>query len=151
MKPSFLFAALLLGLAAMLPAQASHQSHDIKPAAATEAPAERWATDAALREGMGRIRDSVASLQHYEHGHASPEQAVALATSIEQDIRFLIANCKLEPAADAALHAIIARLAQAAQAFKADPRDLGTIQSMRDALRDYAQQFDDPGLDQGRR
>ena len=79
----------------------------------------------------------------------APDQAVALATLVDQDIQFLVANCELEPAADAALHLIIAKLSAAAQAVKADPADRSRIPSMRDALRDYGRQFDDPGVNKG--
>lgn len=140
--------------AAGSPAFAQEHAHHAPPATvpptiAQDAPAQRWLADAPLREGMGRIGRTVATFQHYEHGHMDPGQAVALATLVEQDIQFLVANCKLEPAADAALHAIIARLSLAAQAVKADPGDRSTIPSMREALRDYQRQFDDPGFNQG--
>jgi hypothetical protein len=119
------------------------------PATAQGAPAQRWLTDAPLREGMGRIGRTVATFQHYEHGHMNPGQAMALATLVERDILFLVANCKLDPAADAALHAIIARLSLAVQAVKADPGDRGAIPPMHEALRDYGRQFDDPGFNKG--
>lgn len=144
-----LLLSIVLLCAAGSPVSAQEHAHHMSPATiARDAPAQRWLADAALREGMGRIGRTVATFQHYEHGHMGPKQAVALATLVEQDIQFLVANCKLEPAADAALHAIIAKLAQAAQAVKADPGDSSTIPSMREALRDYQRQFDDPGFNQ---
>lgn len=142
---------LVLLCAAGSPAIAQEHAHHTpsavaQDAVAQDAPAQRWRADAPLREGMGRIGRAVATFQHYEHGHMDPAQAVALATLVEQDIQFLVANCKLEPAADAALHVIIAKLSLAAQAVKADPGDRSTIPSMREALRDYERQFDDPGF-----
>lgn len=114
--------------------------------AAKPAPANGWATDAPLREGMGRIRLSVEALGHYEQGHMGAEQAVEMAANVEKDVNFLIANCKLDPDADAALHAIIARLLKGAHALKADPADLAAIAPMREAMAEYAATFDDPAF-----
>ena len=141
---------LLLALA--VPAAAQDHAHhsadavDAVDAAAAPAPAQRWKTDAPLREGMGRIRGAVEGLQHYERGHMGPEQATELANGIARDVNFIVANCKLEPSADAALHPIIGALMKGALALKAKPADLAAIPPMRSALQDYARQFDDPGF-----
>ncbi len=138
--------------AAGSPAFAQDHAHHMPQAAvARDAPAQRWLADAPLREGMGRIGRTVATFEHHEHEHMNPGQAVALVDLLEQDVQFLIANCKLEPEADMALHMIIAKLSLAAQAVKADPDDRSTIPAMREALRDYERQFDDPGFNQGAR
>lgn len=133
---------LLAGLTA-LPARAQHSHQHPAPAAAQTAPAQRWATDAPLRTGMAKIRTAVDALQHYERGHMGPEQAVESATQIQQHIAYLVANCKLQPQADAALHVIIAELGASAQALKDDPSDLSAIPPMRQALQHYPRQFDD--------
>ena len=108
-------------------------------------PGQRWATDAPLRKGMTEIRTAVDALRHFEHGHIGPEQAATLATRIEGQVAYLVANCTLEPQADAALHAIIAKLLQGAAALKADPDDRTAVATLRRALQDYPRQFDDPG------
>ena len=157
MKSALLFAALPLLLAfAPQPVLAvdTHQDHAAAqdshhaaaPTAAKPAPAKGWATDAPLRAGMGRIRQAVDALGHYERGHMGAEQAVVLAGNIEADVNFLIANCKLDPAADAALHGIIAKLLQGAHALKANPSDLAAIAPMREAVAEYGRTFDDPGF-----
>ena len=126
------------------PALAQHSHQHPAPAVAQAAPAQRWATDAPLRTGMAKIRTAVDALQHYERGHMGPEQAVALATQVQQQIAYLVANCKLEPQADAALHVIIAELGAGAQALKDNPADLAAIPPMRQALQHYPRQFNDP-------
>ncbi len=142
----------LLLLAAMTApparAQDGHQHHAPAATGAQAVPARRWDTDVPLRAGMGQIRVAVDELQHYERGHMGPEQAVALANRIEGQVAYLVANCKLEPQADAALHVIIAELSAGAQALKADPTDTGVIASMRRALQHYPRQFNDPGWPQ---
>ena len=134
---------------AVLPVVAQdHASHHAPPAAATAdkpTPGQRWATDAPLRKGMAEIRAAVDALRHYEHGHLGPAQATTLATTVETQVAYLVANCKLEPQADAALHGIIARLLQGAAALKANPQDTAALATLRQALQDYPRQFDDPG------
>lgn len=125
---------------------AGQQDTHAAPAVARIAPAKGWTTDAPLREGMGRIRQAVDALGHYEKGHMGAEQAVVLAGDIERDVNFLIANCKLDPAADAALHAIIAKLLQGAHALKTDPSNLAAIAPMRAAVAEYGRTFDDPAF-----
>lgn len=140
---------LLLTAFTALPAQAQHSHQHPAPAAAQATPAQRWATDVPLRTGMGKIRTAVDALQHYERGHMGPEQAVELATQIQQQIAYLVANCKLEPQADAALHVIIAELGATAQALKDNPSDLSAIPAMRQALQHYPRQFNDPAWLEG--
>lgn len=113
---------------------------------ATTATAQRWKTDAPLREGMGRIRQAVDALQHYEDGHMGRAQAVILAAGIERDVGFIVVHCTLVPKADAALHPILGAFMQGARALKTKPADLSSIPPLRKALQDYARLFDDPGV-----
>ena len=140
--------AMLLAAFGIVVPQAGAQHDDHHQAATTpaEAPAQRYATDAVLREEMQGIRAAVGGLDHYAHGHVEPALAVQLAGDVEERVRTIIANCKLPPDADAALHAIIVPLMQNAGALKKDPQDLAAIQPMRDALARYARQFDDPAF-----
>ncbi len=143
MRPhTFVWLPLLLALAA--PAMA-REHPDTAGLVATAASAQRWKTDAPLREGMGRIQQAVDALQHYEHGHMGPGQAVILASGIERDVGFIVSHCTLAPKADAALHPILAALVQGAQAIKTNPADLSPIAPMRLALQRYPALFEDPG------
>ena len=144
MRPFLIAGSLLLALAT--PALAHDHAHPAGEAAAAPVPAQRWSTDASLREGMGHVRAAVEALGHYEHGHLGPAQAVQLADGIQRDIGAIFAHCKLEPRADAALHPILAALLRGAQALEADPTRLAAIEPMRNALQDYARAFDDPGV-----
>jgi len=143
MRSLIIACSLPLLLALAVPAAAhDHRAGTV----ATSTAAQRWDTDAPLREGMGRIRHAVDALQHYEHGHIGPEQAMQLAAGIERDVGFIVAHCKLEPRADAALHPILGALMHGALALEAKPTELAAIPPMRSALHDYARQFDDPGV-----
>lgn len=150
--PCLLALALALSLAS-LPALAQEGPHGHAPGhvasgtADVEAPAQRWATDAPLREGMREIAGIVGALGHYEMGHVETGQAVMLAGQVNDAIADIVANCRLEPDADAALHIVLAALAQGATRFQQEPGDHAPIAAMRQALADYARLFDDPGFE----
>lgn len=119
-----------------------HEAHTAaEPVPATE---KRWAVDAPLQAGMGRIRAAVEGLGHHESGHLDKKQVVTLAAEIEAQVQYLIANCKLDPKADAALHGIIAQLLSGAKALKHAPTDAAPVAGLRTALADYPKYFDDP-------
>ena len=138
--------ALAVALAVAAPSlEARQHEHAATTKAAQAAPATaRFASDATLRREMQGIRTAVEALSHYEHGHMGPEQAAILASTIDRHVRTIIANCKLPPDADAALHGIIVPLMQNAQALKQKPADLSPIAPMRSALERYDRQFQEP-------
>lgn len=109
------------------------------------APAQRWASDAALREGMRRVQAALAVLHHDQLGHGSPAAAQEQAAQIEAAIRYLFAHCRLAPDADAALHRILLPLLSAAQRLQRDPAQHDAVAAMHAAVAPYPQQFDDPG------
>jgi hypothetical protein len=138
--------ALLLVLAIPV-AQAQHEhEHDDHAAAAAPAsnPPQRFETDAALREGMGRIHEALNALRHYEMGHMPESIAVEKVDEIKSSIDYLFANCKLPPDADAALHIILAPLLGAVQSFEKNPKDMTAVTHMREAVDDYPHRFNDP-------
>ncbi|AGG89963.1 MULTISPECIES: hypothetical protein [Rhodanobacter] len=135
-----------LGLAAQASPQHAHESHPAH-AATTAAPAQRWAPDAPLSEGMRRAHVAVDELRHYEMGHMSAPMAVDRATEVEQAVTYMFANCKLAPEPDAALHGILVPLMSAAQTLKADPKKVSAVAEMRAAIAHYPQYFNDPGWD----
>ena len=72
-------------------------------------------------------------------------EAVREAGAVEAAVTYMFANCKLPPEPDAALHDILVPLLTAAQALKADPRNVKAIDEMRAAIERYPLYFDDPG------
>jgi hypothetical protein len=146
----FAIAAVLSMTAAIAPVAAQDHAHHATTAnAQVSADGQRYATDAPLRKGMADIRVAVDALGHYERGHMGVDQALAEVATIERSIGGIIANCKLAPQADAALHGIIGTLGQGIAALKADPRDMAAIGHLREALQDYARLFDDAGATPG--
>lgn len=109
---------------------------------------ERWATDESLRTGMTDIR-SAFEVRHreYENGTFNTEKAASLADTIEERVHFMIANCKLPPAADAELHKLLAAsLAAAGTLRKADDPHTG-LHALHRVLNTYPRYFDHPGWD----
>ena len=105
-----------------------------------------WATDEPLRQGIQRIRDAVAStMESHGRGDLRTEQAKALATAVEDNVNFLIQNCKLEPKADAVLHVFITDLLSGSAMVGADPASHAGFEKLAQALREYPKYFDHPG------
>ncbi len=109
----------------------------------------KWNTDAPLRRGMGAIRTLIDKAPHALHdGAGKPEAYAALGARIEAETAKVIAECKLEPRADAMLHLVIADLLAGAETLKQPqpgqgPRD-GLLKVAK-ALDDYGKFFQHPG------
>ncbi|AHY41606.1 hypothetical protein [Stutzerimonas decontaminans] len=120
-------------------------SHHVAPAAAEVKPGQRWATDAALREGMTRIHEAVQrNIPGDPRQPLGDESAAALQRDIEAATSYLIANCQLPEAADAALHGLLIELLKGAEALsEAEQREQG-LQRILAALDHYPQMFAEP-------
>jgi hypothetical protein len=109
---------------------------------------KRWPTDAALRQGMTQIRTDVAAqLPAVHHDELTPQQYAALAQKTEIQVGQIVANCKLQPDADAALHGILAQIGEGTEAMagksKMAPRE-GVVKVVA-AINEYGRTFDHPG------
>jgi hypothetical protein len=102
---------------------------------------QKWATDQPLREGMERIRGLVTAAT----AAGSPSDMQALANGIQQQVDYLIANCKLPPAADETLHVMIADLLEGADLVTKTNDATSGIAAMRKALETYPMYFDHAG------
>jgi hypothetical protein len=143
-KPSLiLLCSLCLPALAQSPPAHEHAGHAAL-AAGMAVPAERWAADAPLREGMGRIQVALKELRHFETGHMKEATALEFVAEIQDAGAYIFTHCKLAPDADAALHSMLAPLLSAAQTLKDDPRDIAAVDAMRKAVADYPRYFDDP-------
>jgi hypothetical protein len=107
---------------------------------------ERWATDEPLRASMLKIRAGVeATMPAYQSGALDANQARSLSATIEQNVAYMIQNCKLEPEPDAALHVLIGRMMTASEAMKREPASPAGWPELMAVLRDYTATFDHPG------
>ncbi|HEX5685924.1 MAG TPA: hypothetical protein VFY73_18010 [Ideonella sp.] len=140
-------------MALSLPARAETAAHDHGAAAPHKLAlnqGHKWAADEALRAGMGRIRNLVEPQLGAAHsGKLTPAQYRALATQVETEVGGIVANCKLEPKADAMLHLVIADIGagtdtMAGKDAKTRPA-LGLVK-VAQAVNQYASHFDDAGF-----
>jgi hypothetical protein len=123
--------------------------HDASASVVLERPpgGGNWATDAPLRQGMERIHEAMTEmLPAFEKGELSAAAAGALATEVQAQVQFLIANCKLEPAADAQLHLVIGQMLSAADALAKDPSSAEGMPRLHQAVQIYGDHFEHPGL-----
>lgn len=107
-------------------------------AAPITAPEGGWASDAPLRQGMRAILDAVIAAVR------DGGEAKVLATELRAQVRYLFANCKLEPQADAALHGILAELLQSAQRLEAGASPAEEHDALHASLQRYGQLFQHP-------
>lgn len=143
-------AATLTGFA-MAPAQAQTHSHDTAaPARLSLNQGHKWATDDALRTGMAKIRMLVEPQLGAAHaGRLSAAQYTALAGQIETEVGGIVANCKLEPKADAVLHIVIAEMGAGTDALAGKTAHMRPAQGLiqvAQAINGYAGHFEHPGF-----
>ena len=136
---------------AAAPAQAQSHSHDASaPAKLSLNQGRKWATDAPLRDGMGRIRALVEPQLAAAHaGKLSQAQYTALAGQVEAEVGGIVANCKLEPKADAVLHIVIGEIGAGTDAMAgkdAKQRPAQGLVQVAKAVNGYAGHFDHPGF-----
>lgn len=108
----------------------------------------KWNTDAPLRKAMGEMRSALASKSSAIHaGTLSLAEYRALGELFDSQLGYIVMNCKLEPAADANLHIILAELSGATDALrKGTPRDAAEgAEHAASALDNYGKYFDHPG------
>lgn len=147
-------ASLSLGLAANVLAadKAAHShehDHGAAPAKLTLNEGRKWPTDAPLRQGMENIRQHLdASLHDIHEGRLSAAKYGVLAKKVNAEVGGIVANCKLEPKADAQLHLVIADIGEGVEAMegksKKVKRQAGAVKVLG-ALDKYAAHFDHPG------
>lgn len=143
-------AGLALGLSAgSLAADAHKHEHGAAPAKLELNNGKKWATDAPLRKGMENIRKLMeASLHDIHEGKLSAAKYGALAKKVDAEVGGIVANCKLDPQADAQLHLVIAGIGEGVEAMegkaKKVKRQTGAVKVI-DALEKYGAHFEHAG------
>jgi hypothetical protein len=108
---------------------------------------QRWETDGPLREGMERIRDAFNETDHHLkiHDGLDNERRETLATTINNGIAYMVTHCSLESRADANLHILLGRLAEAAVMMKEEHTARQGLTQIQEILERYTQFFEHPG------
>jgi len=126
----------------------AHAHHAAEKAQLTLNNGKQWETDDNLRKGMSSIRDALsAELPAIHSGKATAEQYQALARKTNDQITFMVKNCKLEPKADAMLHLVLADIIAAtdAMAGKDSSEARKGAEKIAAALDNYGTFFAHPG------
>jgi hypothetical protein len=141
----------LVGATIVVPAgaaeHAGHQ-HEAGAHALKLNAGKKWTTDEPLRRGMEAIRRAIAADREAIHANTeSAAQYKALAGKLDEQIAYIVGNCKLEPEADANLHVILADIIAGSDAMKAkDKRKRRSGALKVDAsLKAYPEYFEHPG------
>ncbi|HET8899280.1 MAG TPA: DnrO protein [Rhodanobacteraceae bacterium] len=158
MTPTRTVVALALALAlalpaALLPGMSRAQHHHDAQAHAQETlatpPAQRYAADIHLKDGITRIHAALEQLGHYETGPVDTVAVREQVKRIDAAAADIFAKCKLAPDADAALHGMLLPLLGAANKLRDNPRDVPQVAVMREAIAAYPHYFDAPDFDAG--
>jgi hypothetical protein len=145
--------ALLAVVPGIARAQHEHQQHGMHGSGGAVSQlqlkdGQKWQTDASLRSGLASIRTAFDADHPAIHaGKQTDAQYATLATQIDQQVKSIVANCRLPADADASLHLVIADLLQGVSLMRGeDPQrsrhDGAAL--VHGALNAYGQYFDDP-------
>ena len=108
----------------------------------------KWATDESLRQAMGRIRaEMTASQASINDGRMSLQQYQGLAKKMNEQIAFMVQNCKLDKEADAMLHLVLADVIAGADALSGQDMEKAQqgAKKIVHALENYGIYFEHPG------
>jgi hypothetical protein len=119
------------------------------PAGDPAAAAARFVADEPLSRGMARVRAATDLLAHAAMGHMDATQVKAQAAELKSAVDTMFAECKLEPAADAAVHPLLARVLTASAAMADGEYDAAAHADLKAVLVRYAELFDDPAAGAG--
>lgn len=106
---------------------------------------QKWQTDEALRTGMSRIRSAFdAALPLIHGGRYSAAQFSALADQVQEQVDYVVANCKLPEEADLQLHVALTQVLDGINVMKGQGNQEQGAAAIVQALNAYGDHFDHP-------
>jgi len=149
-KVAILTAAALLSVGGEMAWSHDHDhAHDEGGAAQlTLNNGKKWTTDDKLRLGMNRIRDALAAeLPAIRAGKVAAEQYRQLARRVNDQVAFMVQNCKLDRDTDAMLHLVLADITAGADAMmgRGGSEARKGAEKIAHALDNYGAYFYHPG------
>ncbi len=126
----------------------AHHDHHAGEAKLELNDGKKWETDESLRKGMTEVKRIVTvNLQKVREGRTSAKEYSDIANQVNDQIQFLIKNCKLPADADAQLHTLIAQMIGAAHKMKG-PSSISEKQKgffeVVNAVNEYGDYFHHP-------
>jgi hypothetical protein len=107
---------------------------------------QKWQTDEALRKGMTEIRAAVvASLHPIHEGRFAAADFSTLADKVQEQVDFVVENCKLPADADQQLHFAVAQVLDGIATMKGSTGQEQGVVGLIEALDAYGEHFDHPG------
>lgn len=104
---------------------------------------KKWQTDHVLREAMQSINNEANKIaSSFHHNELKKSEAEKMAVHVKDKVAFMIANCKLDPKADAVLHVLIGDLLAAADKLANDSQSHEGLPEIIKALQHYYDYFD---------
>lgn len=104
---------------------------------AVPASAGPWQADRSLSDGMQRIATAVDQARTPTAAYDAP----VLGALLQSEVALLVESCRLEPAADAALHALLARLLENAAKLEQERDTQAALAALDDVLQEYQHSF----------
>lgn len=150
MKKTFavaLAAAFLAAPPALAADAHHHDEHAAHGATLQLDNGRKWPSDAALRKSMSALRAAFAGKIHAIHaGKLPPEGYRELGSRVEGAVANIVAECKLEPKADAMLHIVVADLIAGADVMqgRAAGKPMEGAHKAVTALNAYGRHFEHP-------
>src|SRR5690606_4635416 len=112
---------------------------------------QKWASDEALRGSMTKIRHTLeARLRELQRNENQPTQFDAIGGEIDKQVANIVQNCKLEPAADEVLHAILAEMMAGNEALQGKDPQVTRMEGVERVVHSiglYAEHFQHPGFE----
>lgn len=139
--------ALMVAGGSLHAAEHGHADEGHGPARLQLNQGKKWETDAPLRQGMAKLRAGMGEkLEAIHKGKLSADEAKALGEKIDAELATIVAQCKLEPQADAMLHLILADLMAASEVMqgKHKGKPVTAARKAVGALNSYGRYFNDP-------
>jgi hypothetical protein len=107
---------------------------------------QKWQTDEALRTGMSQIREVIdASLPPIHAGRYSAADLSTLGDWLQEQVDFVVTNCRLPEEADLQLHAVLAQILDGINTMKKEGGQEQGAVGIVQALNAYGDHFDHPG------
>lgn len=107
----------------------------------------KWAIDAPLSRAMTNIRNAMYNEIDLIHSNGLPkEKYLVLSKEINNEVKYMVENCKLEPEADAQLHLIIQDLVEGSSVMETNANAQDGAVKVIGAIEKYTTYFDDPGF-----
>jgi len=113
---------------------------------------KKWQTDEHARKAMQSIRTALASdLEPIHRGTQTAAQSKVLAEKVMTEVQYMVANCKLDPAADQQFHLVLGELIRGAESLEGKHREESPRQGaerIARTLNAYGDYFTHPGWKQ---